>query len=99
MKNAKHTPGPWIVRFENSTNILDQTLEIVSAEPTKLGDHAHVATVSVTTLRADPRNDANLISAAPDLLEVLELILKDFDGDWSHYERAKKAIAKARGES
>ena len=89
---SKHTPGRWMIRAERYRYIH------VYAHG---GGIAHLDTVD-----GEGMANANLIAAAPDLLEVLEELLsmcqrqEDFhdDDDGCMFERASAAIAKARGE-
>ena len=84
---SKHTPGPW--------EFLDNSLvgpkiddKPVWLRPVILRSETGVA-----------KADANLIAAAPDLLEALETLVRNGTRstleDW---EAAMVAIAKARGE-
>ena len=89
---SKHTPGRWMISAERYRYIH------VYAHG---GGIAHLDTVD-----GEGMANANLIAAAPDLLEVLEELLsmcqrqEDFhdDDDGCMFERASAAIAKARGE-
>ena len=89
---SNHTPGRWMIRAERYRYIH------VYAHG---GGIAHLDTVD-----GEGMANANLIAAAPDLLEVLEELLsmcqrqEDFhdDDDGCMFERASAAIAKARGE-
>ena len=89
---SKHTPGRWMISAERYRYIH------VYAHG---GGIAHLDTVD-----GEGMANANLIAAAPDLLEALEELLsmcqrqEDFhdDDDGCMFERASAAIAKARGE-
>ena len=99
---SKHTQGPWVIDesyFNGSINTVCRTRHVamVSMYQSKPGDGE------------ENRSNARLIAAAPDLLEALEdlkreIILSDVDMDYidSHFkpwiEKARAAIAKARGE-
>ncbi len=76
-----HTPGPW-------------SYHDASIEPQILGVNGETVVYELNT----NEHDARLIAAAPELLEALEAALKagiiDIDGE---PERARAAIAKARG--
>ena len=85
---SKHTPGPWFMTGE-----LPGYRHRINSTPQNLGwDLAHVCN--------GPEADANarLIAAAPELLEVLqEIVRKDLlAGAIKHDARA--AIAKATGD-
>lgn len=88
--NNGHTPGPWVVVTE-----LRDTDEIIC----DMLNNGYVAITQGQKL-SNWRDDAALISAAPDLLEALE--------DWLHFlasddvaepdlAKDRAAIAKARG--
>lgn len=95
----KHTPGPWAIN-----EILRQysgKLEIQSGD-------THIASVTVGKKGITPEQEANanLISAAPELLEALDLlfshkVVNTPGGGISAEarEKARAAIAKARGEA
>lgn len=95
---SKHTPGPW-KKFDSA---FPQFFVCVAGK-----DICKVSSGDVTLLEAEA--NANLIAAAPDLLEALEALLEDeewMDGSGWVYVRnfdkadaARKVIAKARGQS
>ena len=82
---TKHTPGPWVV-----SDLVRQSVEI-GASVVRLPIGKHDAA------------DARLIAAAPDLLEALEAMVEDVDnnapGTFSGVQKARTAIAKAKGET
>ena len=88
----KHSPTPWILT-ETPTHVTVRSAnnELIFHDDKRL---------------PEVLADARLVSAAPDLLEVLEELLsmcqrqEDFhdDDDGCMFERASAAIAKARGE-
>ena len=85
----RHTPGPWRIAFFGSH------VETSDGEPI-----AKVA--GIRGMKMAQRANANLIAAAPDLLEALEMLAAvDFGADGS-VERgarlARIAIAKATGD-
>lgn len=82
---SNHTPGPW--SHDGDGEILAQDNVIVV--------YSHGGQRAVQT-----DEDANLISAAPDLLEALEaMIAMCWDADSENEViLARAAIAKARGE-
>lgn len=95
----KHTPGPWVVKPDLDENGLG------SFGICKDGD----STLAVTCGRVTPRliekarANAQLIAAAPDLLQALEYLL-DFVYsriDWMEYDHAEMVavIRKAKGET
>ena len=66
---------------------------------------SHDKCVAMFDWHKDRTADARLIASAPDLLEALQVLLKEFDSQFHPYEdqecqiNAHKAIAKATGES
>lgn len=100
---SEHTPGPWKVT---------QEICVVSlGELSKSGNKANIATCwphtwlgekdSVRRMKANAR----LIAAAPELLDTLQEVFNDLcqgaipNADDSWWEKARAAIAKAKGES
>jgi hypothetical protein len=95
---STHTVGPWTFKYEPQSDGSAEAFEI----------HAHGATLigacsccNGAFISDDAEGNARLIAAAPDLLDALELIVKDKvvseDGEFGKVVFA--AIAKARGES
>jgi hypothetical protein len=82
---GKYTLGPWSTSpCSNGGRYLLRG---------KLGDHQH-------SVQIYPEDDAYLISAAPDLLEALEVIVERFSGyQGMMFVGARAAIAKAKGET
>jgi hypothetical protein len=94
----KHTPGPWHVTKCNCASGRCQSLQVLTVLPAE----AHLS-----------RADAYLISAAPDMLEALEMILSaneaiadatrqsELERARCNYykarDRAKAAVLKAKG--
>ncbi len=87
MTNATHTPGPWGPYLKTQPYIIESKATegaIVACLP--LGDEWEA--------------NANLIAAAPDLLEIIEQCLKRgwmWDNDPSLYDAAAKVVRKAKG--
>lgn len=98
---TKHTPGPWAVDPDDSDYVIDAT-----------GNHvcAMHACFSASTVDCGSRQDreanAHLIAAAPDLLEMLELMAAQHRCGCRHPackrcaddDECTAAIAKAKGE-
>jgi hypothetical protein len=100
---SMHTPGEWTARQQKNSRTGKNMGWIIEAENgSRIGwsDYA-----DATTNKGDQPpyeqsgENANLIAAAPDLLEVLKKITDDFSYLWplEHVEMAKAAIAKAEG--
>lgn len=82
---SKHTPGPW--RYDHE---LDYCGEIIASNGT-----------SICSFTDEPStNDARLIAAAPDLLAVLQELVKGLEAmGWdTSTGKAHATIAKATGE-
>lgn len=81
-----HTPGPWRVIETNllphdGDHVADMSNDLMVISSFKLGD---------------PLADANLISAAPDMLEVLQYAVRWHDQlSANDLAKMRKAIAKA----
>jgi hypothetical protein len=103
MKNKpKHTSGPWSVKdLDTIYDTRGIKLAYVSDSLYKTGPHGGVYN---SADYKDERNaNAQLISAAPEMLEALEQTLSCID-NWTHdpvvgpiIEQAKNAITKAKG--
>lgn len=103
----KHTPGPWFVDHKSPF--------LVRAGDDIDGRHiAHIGPANYTPRFDVDEPNARLISAAPDLLEALEYALpylkacvpfprnginQDGSVDVNCVDRARSAIARARGEA
>ena len=97
---GKHTPGPWVVKRasepEESTEFYFTSDKGVIGY-WKGGRHRHTDDQWLLT-----EADANLIAAAPELLEALKSIVQWVEqGDYeeSFLSDARAAIARARGEA
>jgi len=93
MKHTYYTKGPWVICcIEGKENQL------------MIGDGDEGADI-FCDIRSDRQEYANLIAAAPDLLEALEVclsLIKKNGNEWTDsltIGLAEQAIAKARGES
>lgn len=99
---VKHTPGPWKIEPE----IYKFYFQITSGSDRKVAS-CHAGSSKHTDKQSDELcANAQLISAAPDLLEALqlcsaELFAKRGDkvGSMKHVNRAREAIRKATGEN
>jgi len=109
---SNHTPGPWKVYQITEKNKKDDgyTCHVVTDEEYPKG--FCVAKVHANSIfQRDVESNARLIAAAPELLEVLEKVLRytedmlmdefraDDLSDWPWVEEAHKVISKAKGES
>jgi hypothetical protein len=84
----KHSPGPWFIHpTEEPTAIMSGDLYVATCHFVPGWDGGHVP-------------NANLIAAAPELLEALEEL---FDAcpieQFSQLDKARAAIAKAKGKA
>lgn len=91
MTSPKHSPGPWKMNVARSpASILDANSDCIAKvfltdAVTKRRDQTHVA-------------NANLIAAAPELLAVLRLILRESDRlTEAEFQAAAGAISNAEG--
>lgn len=94
MTDTKHTPGPWEASEVNEDvddGFFGNAVVIMHE------DDEDYLPGHVTISSCQPKSDANLIAAAPDLLEALEGMLDECNGD--EIDKARAAIKRARGES
>lgn len=107
MKNAKHTPGPWVVkdRREIAGSASSAGLVITKERGSlTFKNHTGHSRTLVAILPANPRHqfkaNSQLIAAAPELLDALELLEKNSELGINHEYRiqARQAIAKAKGD-
>ena len=104
---SKHTPGPWRILEEEEDKDYIRIRGTVWGGRYKVANVPTCETTGHLTLNAqnlaEVRANAQLIAAAPELLEALEDYVKvhEFLGraDRPHYQAAKKLIAKAKGET
>lgn len=102
-----HTPGPWTVREPDAEERELDIAEGVSAEDMELtevyADEAGDQVCFVMNTTPCEAANARLISAAPELLDAVEellIYLADWDDpDNETCQRARAAVAKAKGES
>lgn len=88
MKEFKGTPGPWVnvggwVDAENTRRITICKMGQITKETTEQIQDAN----------------ADLIAAAPELLEALQEVVRISDRKHDAWDKAKSAINKALGES
>lgn len=88
--SAAHTPGPWTIDFGNHT----RTTEIWSGEVIVADVHSHVISPELVS-----HADAQLIAAAPDLLQALKGVVRVADRATVEFDAARAAIAKAEAAS
>lgn len=88
-RQVEHTPGPWTLQLSRTEGYVMQGKFCIAA----LGDCAA------------PRDaNARLIAAAPELLDALQAMVDHYGPDHSTlqstpWDRARAAIAKARGQA
>jgi hypothetical protein len=104
---SKHTPGPW--KFSEADN--NSTEFYIQFDHSRAENYKHIASSAGAIAKLPPSKfhnqqaNAQLIAAAPDLLEALEFVAKNCAADLTHSEAdkiisiARKAIARAKGES
>lgn len=103
MSTNKHTPGPWDWDEDPAKDFLEHDWK--ESAPW-LVDVCGKGVITGQVV-CENHSDARLIAAAPELLEALEMCVKsmksclpDFNPfDQAAYDKARAAIAKARGES
>lgn len=99
--SAKSTPGHWIA-IEQARSTVDGQPGFAILQQGATPSNGCVAKIPPSTYR-DTRANANLIAAAPELLEILELYIQDDEEvgamDTDLYRMANAAIAKAKGVS
>lgn len=86
MAAENHTPGPWLTYRPASGGYW-----IVTTNGARIGS-AHL--LQGRTVGAA---NANLMAAAPELLEALEGVLRVADRETDEFDAARAAIAKATG--
>lgn len=102
---SKHTPGPWVIEYENDTGPSDEYFaEWLNVGPAQI--HGDVYSEQV-------KADAALVAAAPDLLTACELHINTLasqlrngkedpafgEAIYQAQKMMQAAIAKARGEA
>lgn len=99
MSETKHTPGPWRAELleVGRRDYPDWNTFTIRAE-----NNVCLAVVGEIDryYEQDTAKNARLISAAPDLLEIVKELWdspNDFPKTYAFWERVKKAIAKAEG--
>ena len=97
---SKHTPGRWFI----GKGPFDQNRHVYATQKIRdeYGEQHHplIATTSDDEFNIDWEANARLIAAAPELLNLAELVVNlDSPEDMSAlYDTATKLIAKTRGE-
>jgi len=100
MAKAKHTPGPWVVRkWSQLMNIQGNIHQVTDGDlyPTAFVPAWDMPGAGEIEGTQEAIANARLIAAAPDLLEALEKIVFDWDGEPEDMIDARAAIAKAKG--
>lgn len=93
---AKHTNGPWKIADVKANGLINECFAIVANDNN--GEWWHIAGVwnDCESLKASECN-ANLISAAPELLAALEAGVDNEISMIDWMKMARVAIAKAKG--
>lgn len=103
---SKHTPGPWFAEKHLNHATKKRVISIQTRE--KFDDMSEDDDPTIAGIHSTDKVDwhnAHLMAAAPDLLEALETALFDaenthpLDSNYSWADVARKAIARAKGES
>ncbi len=89
--STKHTPGPWIYELSNN----DDCFTLTSGDKQIIGGCGCCGSPWCVKV------DAQLIAAAPDLLEALKAMVESVTGvdQVSAVNQARAAIAKATGDT
>ena len=98
-----HTPGPWLVNFEqNKFDSRHSKVQVVDGSSASLNNGG--LPLVLANVNAMPFNDeseplanARLISSAPDLLAALESLAHPMADD-EDLDYAREVIAKAKGQ-
>lgn len=100
---SKHTPGPWLVCGPLKTGFSSEYYRVVTLEKSVCQTSGDFE-IKIPNNLEEQRCNASLISAAPEMLESLKLLLNKttegvrMAGRWpEHIEKAFEAIAKAEG--
>jgi hypothetical protein len=107
MKENKHTSGKWEVKICNEDGPFLDSFYLSSQVETWDGHdedrmicHLPTGTGKFSDIGRENLSNANLISAAPDMLDALQAFVDAFgDQDSILIAQAKAAIAKAKGEA
>lgn len=93
-ESNKFTPGPWVIN--------KSPFEVYNVDHGRLTHEICAGNIMIAALYMAPESqDAALISAAPDLLEALEAVMRAHDlgtHNFNAHDLAAKAISKARGQ-
>ena len=107
MTNPKHTPGPWEADLDHE-DLIGNKCPLIQGRPTGYGYDTTLAFVQCFPAVKLPikvaKANACLMTAAPELLEALELATECLmEGGWAEDKvtvpKLQSAIAKAKGES
>ena len=96
---VQHTPGPWVIYTEPKTlKIRGPYREYITQWTTESAGSYKLSDETRERMRLERIANANLISAAPDLLKALKVIVEAGGiGPEGMFEDAREAIAKAEG--
>lgn len=96
-ETVKHTPGPWKVRPHCS---YEYRFEVYPDRAVEFADVSGHSSSDIDVEIAEAYANANLIAAAPDLLEVAHKVVNNW-GNLHHKDlmQLRAAIAKAEGRS
>lgn len=102
---GKHTKGPWFLQWQEPPLVQHAGWKVKQDDEHQVHFPIAMVTQTVGGRRSPQRANAQLIAAAPDLLEVLQKVLNrlfEDDGsvavDGNPIKMIEKVIAKATGE-
>lgn len=95
MSKHAHTPGPWHIEIKSPMTVYKEACYAIYGKDGLLP----IVTIPITGHETDA--DADLIAAAPELLEALEEVLDtDSHSGWGEvHHKALQLIKKIKGES
>lgn len=100
MKNSKHTPGPWVVAISERILFDRDTGHRETYPKCVILAGKQTIALLVPPIHTNYKSDAQLLAAAPELLETLksfyDSVLEQTGGPlpWKELENAKKLLDK-----
>lgn len=101
-----HTPGPWVI-IPGGDEWSSGRIATIEPKPETMADVNYWIVAEVNYRRDEHAANANLIAAAPDLLEALEAFVEHNSSEemvtitvkTADVAKARKAIARAKGKA